>query len=1317
MRTKMNRMLVLLLTLVAVIGLFPTAALAIEHGDPGTVTETYINEADGREIATAQIYTTSETKTPQTIDGYEYESFSEVIEHVYAKEDLTYIQGYPDKTVRGERYLSRAEAATVFYRLYDGFYPALQRQMKSSTFSDIPQGAWYYTEVELCYNVGIISGYEDGTFKPDEPITRAEFAMIAAKFAELSNSDKAMFKDVTKDHWAYQLINSAAEAGWIRGYPDGTYKPESTISRSEAVTLINRMRNRSITAAELKKLGIANPYTDLVETYWAYSDLMEATVRHAATDWHDLTHYDGNLNIIIEKYVDDDGNEITEPTTTQGKTNYACREFDRHYYLGYITTITYVYSDGAARMLASKSVDKSTANVGDTLTYSVTVGNAKSATASLVHVVMTDTIPEYLTFTQGSVLIDGVSAKYSYNSKTKLLSVGIGDLAPAETKTIKFDVTVTNDAYSKEIFNVAVLSADDYKDKIVTDKGVTIGDGAASMTATKAVDKPTAAVGDTLTYTITTSNSEVATADLENVVMTDIVPEYLTFSYGSVQVNGKSAAYSYDNATRLLTVDLGAIAPAETKTVTFAATINASAYNKGFHNAAVLSANNDEDKTVTDGGVIVDDGTARMSARKSVDKSTVKVGDILTYTVTASNSEAATVNLRDVVMTDSIPEYVSFSYGSVQVDGYSAKYSYDNASRELAIELGEIAPGQTKTITFSVTVNSSAYGKTFKNTAILSAGNDRDKTATDKSVTVADGTAEGSVGAKTVSSPTAAVGDTLTYTITLRDASSATAAWTGVEVSDTIPEYLSFVSGSVEEDGRATTSFSYNAGTKTLMLFADSIEPSETRTFTFKVTVQDGAQGMYIVNTAVVSSDDREDIQLPDTGVQIDSGNTAPYVTKSASVTEAHPGDIFSYTITVKNGADATAVWKNVILSDVLPTGVKLVSGSVTLNGKTVSYGIAGQAIEVTIGDLAVNEEAVVSFEVRVLDSATGTAVTNVAVAKGDNGDQTATDKGITVPNPGDDTADNTANKVTGSKTVDKTIVNTGEKVMYTITATNNTEETWTGVQVYDILDTSALTLIDDSIYINGVRYLSGSGKWTFTDKQLVISLGDIEIGKTVSVKFTVQFKNDAANSTYTNHATIVSISHDSVYVKAPEVYILPGGGEDFLTYTEMHYKLFIGYDDGEWKPATEMRLDHMCILGYRLMTDYYRSSLGNGTVTVPNDITDREVQFMLFHGIISAAEYEAGEAATQSQIYRILNYAVGAGLSSNGTSAMSRASVASLICGLTGRDKTPNTNGLPVAYFPDKGPYVGLIDEVSNSHDYTLDSSGNETWISIIND
>ena len=476
MKAKTNRLLAILLTLITVMGLFPTAAFALEQGEPNSVTEKYINEADGREIASAQTSKTTEVKDPQVIVGYEYESFSEVTEHIYAKEDLTYIVGYPDKTVRGERYLARSEAAAIFYRLYDGFYPELQRQMTSTTFSDVPTNAWYYTELELCYNVGIVNGCGDGTFKPNDPVTRAEFASMAARFAELTNSAKAMFTDVTKDHWAYQAINAAAEAGWVQGYGNGTYHPESSISRAETVTLINRMRNRSVTVNELKAMGIKNPYTDLVETYWAYTDLMEATVKHAAADWHDLTYNDGNLNVIVEKYVDADGNEIAEPTVSQSKENHAYRQFDKHYYLGYIAEITYVYSDGATRMDGTKTVDKSTASVGDTLNYTITVSNGNKATATLENVVVSDVISEYTTFVYGSVQVDGTTAKYSYDNKTKQLSVELGEFAAGKSKTITFAVVINDTAYGKEFKNVAVISADNSKDKTVSDTGVVVND-------------------------------------------------------------------------------------------------------------------------------------------------------------------------------------------------------------------------------------------------------------------------------------------------------------------------------------------------------------------------------------------------------------------------------------------------------------------------------------------------------------------------------------------------------------------------------------------------------------------------------------------------------------------------------------------------------------------------------------------------------------------------------------------------------------------------------------------------------------------------
>ena len=135
-----------------------------------------------------------------------------------------------------------------------------------------------------------------------------------------------------------------------------------------------------------------------------------------------------------------------------------------------------------------------------------------------------------------------------------------------------------------------------------------------------------------------------------------------------------------------MAVKLGDIAPGKTMTITFSAQINATAYGKKFSNVAVLTADNDDDRTGTDGGVTVDDGTAHMFATKTVNKSTARVGDTLNYTITARNAETATVSLKNATMADVIPEYLNFAFGSVQVEGVTAPHTYDSTTGRLSVK-------------------------------------------------------------------------------------------------------------------------------------------------------------------------------------------------------------------------------------------------------------------------------------------------------------------------------------------------------------------------------------------------------------------------------------------------------------------------------------------------------------------------------------------------------------------------------------------------------------------------------------------------------
>ena len=148
------------------------------------------------------------------------------------------------------------------------------------SFSDVADNAWYATAVKTLASHGIIGGYADGTYKPGEKITRAEFATIASNFDKLS-SGTSQFSDVTPEHWAYKFIVSAATKGWINGYPDGTFRPDNNITRGEVVALLNSVLGRSPDKKFIdKNEAKLRTFPDVPKTYWNYYGVMEAANGH-----------------------------------------------------------------------------------------------------------------------------------------------------------------------------------------------------------------------------------------------------------------------------------------------------------------------------------------------------------------------------------------------------------------------------------------------------------------------------------------------------------------------------------------------------------------------------------------------------------------------------------------------------------------------------------------------------------------------------------------------------------------------------------------------------------------------------------------------------------------------------------------------------------------------------------------------------------------------------------------------------------------------------------------------------------------------------
>lgn len=185
---------------------------------------------------------------------------------------------YPDGSVQAEANITRAEASAIFYRLLSAEARA-RYEATTANFSD-SNSHWASKEIATLAKAGILNGYNDGSFRPDDFITRAEFAAIAARFDKLS-AGTMHFSDVPSTHWAYSVISSAAEKGWVNGYSDGTFRPENSITRAEVVKITNAVLDRVCDKEYVSKnISNLNTFNDLYKTYWAYYEIMEAANAH-----------------------------------------------------------------------------------------------------------------------------------------------------------------------------------------------------------------------------------------------------------------------------------------------------------------------------------------------------------------------------------------------------------------------------------------------------------------------------------------------------------------------------------------------------------------------------------------------------------------------------------------------------------------------------------------------------------------------------------------------------------------------------------------------------------------------------------------------------------------------------------------------------------------------------------------------------------------------------------------------------------------------------------------------------------------------------
>lgn len=267
----------------------PSGNVSVKRGNDQTFSINPINGyrisdviVDGKSVGAVSTYTFDSVKANHTIQ-VKFVKYNSIVADpevtgvagwLQTKEHNGYMGGYGNGLFGPNDNMTRAQAAQMFYNLL------LNKNVDITVdFTDVPADAWYGNAVRTLASLGVIKGIGNDQFAPNRTITRAEFTVIAMRFANVSADVTNPFTDISTNDWFYTAVTSAVSYGWINGYSDGSFRPQATITRAEVVTIVNRMLNRTADRNFVDSNATAQ-FDDVPNTYWAYYNIMEATIAH-----------------------------------------------------------------------------------------------------------------------------------------------------------------------------------------------------------------------------------------------------------------------------------------------------------------------------------------------------------------------------------------------------------------------------------------------------------------------------------------------------------------------------------------------------------------------------------------------------------------------------------------------------------------------------------------------------------------------------------------------------------------------------------------------------------------------------------------------------------------------------------------------------------------------------------------------------------------------------------------------------------------------------------------------------------------------------
>lgn len=268
----------------------PSGRVSVSRGDDQTFRITASDDyeiadvlVDGDSVGAVSRYTFENVRANHTIEVV-FEAAQLVADPddtgvsgwLNTTDHMAYLNGFTDGSFGPDRQMTRGQAAQMFYNLL-----LVTDVPVTTAFTDVPDDMWCATAVNTLASLGIIQGFSDGTFRPDQNITRAQFAVIAMRFTNETPAGTIRFSDVDEDDWFYTQVTGAAQYGWIGGFSDGTFRPYDSITRAQVTAIVNRMLGRSADTAYVDRhVDELRQFSDVEETYWAYYLIMEATNDH-----------------------------------------------------------------------------------------------------------------------------------------------------------------------------------------------------------------------------------------------------------------------------------------------------------------------------------------------------------------------------------------------------------------------------------------------------------------------------------------------------------------------------------------------------------------------------------------------------------------------------------------------------------------------------------------------------------------------------------------------------------------------------------------------------------------------------------------------------------------------------------------------------------------------------------------------------------------------------------------------------------------------------------------------------------------------------